>query len=181
MKKNIKKLIEYINDKYDFFNRKVEYFYFDHIKPIFKPCHKKLRKSIPRTWADTVSLIVDVNFAMIKEFYEDEYLLGFVDWKASSKNHENFEKWLKKAYKYITEERPLLNKKLELAYPPSRPIEEMFERIPQDDGTTRIYLKNDKIPYKVKYKEVIRIEKLIHKKDTEMLQKMIESRDYFWT
>lgn len=174
----IKKTLE---ESIETLSYRLRMYYYDYLKPVIRPSHQKLRKSIPRNWVDTVNLIVNVNFAMIKEFYEDEYLLGFVDWKGTGKNHENFEKWLKKTYKYITEERALLNNKLELAYPPSKPIEEMFERVPQDDGTTRIYLKDDGIPYKVKYKEVLRLEKLIHKKDTDVLQKMIEFRDYFWT
>lgn len=178
---------KYLQDKLniysfiDIFPYSLRLYYYDYIKPIFKPQHKKLRKSIPRTWVDTVSLIVDVNFAMIKEFYEDEYLLGNIDWKGSSKEHGNFEKWLKKTYKYITEEKPELEKKMELAYPPITKIEDMFEREQQEDGTTRIYLKDDGIPYKIKYKEVLRFEKLIYKKDTLILQKMIEFRNYFWT
>lgn len=160
---------------------KFKLYFYDFIKPIFKPEHKKLRKSIPRTWTDTVSLIVEVNFAMITEFYEDEYLLGNVDWKGSSKEHGLFEKWLKKTYKYIKEDRVDLMAKLDSAYPPVKPFNEMFEETIDNNGKKSYRLKNDGVPYKTKYKEVLRLEKLINKKDTDILKKMIDNRDYFWT
>jgi len=42
-------------------------------------------------------------------------------------------------------------------------------------------MKNDGIPYDVKYKEVNRLEKLIEEKDTDILIQIIKRRDYFWT
>jgi hypothetical protein len=58
-------------------------FYYDHIKTIFKPQHKRLRKAIPRQWSDLTHLIVVVNFEFIKSFYDDEYSTGLVDWDAT--------------------------------------------------------------------------------------------------
>jgi hypothetical protein len=184
----MKKIIErYLYNKYgrliiwNLIPYKFKFYYYDFIRPIFKPEHRKLRESIPRTWADTVSLIVKVNFAMITEFYEDEYLLGFVDWKGSSKEHGLFEKWLQKTYKYIKEERVVLMAKLDSAYPPVKSLNDMFEETIDNNGKKSYLLKDDGIPYKTKYKEVLRLEKLIHKKDTDILKNMIDNRDYFWT
>jgi hypothetical protein len=154
--------------------------YWEKIKPIFKPQNKRLRKFIPRTWKDMSHLMVDLNFEMIKVFYEDEYKAGIVDWE-SDQPHRDFSKWIENSYFYITKARPKLEIDLENSYPPSKPMEEMFEHIPQEDGTTRIYLKDDGIPYEIKYAEVNRIEKLIEETDTKILKEFIEYRHFFWT
>jgi len=125
-------------------------------------------------------LVVTVNFEFIKAFYEDEFKADIVDWEATEQ-HSEFAKWLEGAYEYVTKIRPQLEIDLQNAYPPSKPIEEMFERIPQEDGTTRMYMKDDGIPYEVKYKDVNRIEEEIKNRDTEILTELIKRRDYFWT
>jgi len=155
-------------------------YYYDHVKPFFSPHNKRIRKAVPRQYRDISSLIVDVNFEFIKAFYEDEYNAGIVDWDATE-HHKEFAQWLEKAYEYITKTKPQLEKDLENAYPPSKPIEEMFERVPQEDGTVRTYMKDDGVPYEVKYKEVNRIEEEIKNRDTELLTELIERRDFFWT
>jgi hypothetical protein len=154
--------------------------YYDKIKPIYNPSNKRLRKFIPRTWQDFSNLMVDLNFEIIKTFYEDEYTAGIVDWD-SDQPHRDFSKWLDSSYFYITKARPKLDIDLQNSYPLSKPIEEMFERIPQEDGTTRMYLKDDGIPYEIKYAEVNRIEKLIEETDTKILKEFIEYRQFFWT
>jgi hypothetical protein len=154
--------------------------YWEKIKPIFKPQNKRLRKFIPRTWRDASHFMVELNFEMIKVFYEDEYKADIVDWN-SDEPHIKFARWLDHTYFYITKARPQLQIDLDNAYPPTRPFEEMFERIPQEDGTTRMYLKNDGIPFEVKYKEVNRIEKLIDDTDTKVLKEFIDYRNFFWT
>jgi hypothetical protein len=154
--------------------------YWEKIRPIFSPRNKRLRKSIPRTWKDISHLMVDLNFEMIKTFYEDEYKADIVDWD-SDQPHRDFSKWLESSYFYITKARPKLEIDLENSYPPSKPMEEMFERVPQEDGTTRIYLKDDGIPYEIKYAEVNRIERLIEETDTKILKEFIEYRHFFWT
>jgi hypothetical protein len=154
--------------------------YWEKIKPIFKPQNKRLRKFIPRTWRDTTDFMVHLNFEMIKIFYEDEYKAGIVDWEADEP-HNRFARWLDHTYFYITKARPKLEIDLENAYPPSKPIEDMFERIPQEDGTTKIYIKDDGIPYEVKYKEVNRIEKLIDDTDSKILKEFVDYRHFFWT
>jgi hypothetical protein len=154
--------------------------YWEKIKPIFKPQNKRLRKFIPRTWVDTCDFMVKLNFEMIKVFYEEEYMADIVDWE-SDEPHSKFARWLENTYFYITKVRPQLEIDLQNAYPPIKPIEEMFERIPQEDGTTRMYLKDDGVPYDVKYKEVNRLEKLIFESDTEILINFTKNRSFFWT
>ncbi len=154
--------------------------YYDKIRPIFNPQNKRIRKSIPRTWADITSLVVDVNFEFIKVFYEDEYKAGIVDWEATEQ-HGEFAKWLESVYVYITKDRPQLQKDLENAYPPSKPLDDMFEPIVDENGRKMFRMVDDGIPYEAKYKEVNRIEKLIEDTDTEILTEFVKRRNYFWT
>ena len=186
MRTLLNKLKSFLEDKriycwLDLLPYRYRMLYWDKIKPIFKPQHSRLRKAIPRTWSDITSLIVTVNFEFIKSFYEDEYKLGQIDWKSSSKEHAKFERWLKKAYRYITVERPILNTRLDEAYPPSKPFDEMFVTVTDESGRKVCQLVDDGVPYKVKYKEVIALEKKISKLDTKVITEMIEYREYFWT
>ena len=66
----------------------------------FNPKHNKVRKSIPRVWRDSDYLIVRTNFAIITEFYEDEFLGGFIDWDYDE-SHKEFKNWLIESYNYI--------------------------------------------------------------------------------
>ena len=135
-------------------------------KCLFKPYGKKYRAAIPKTWTDVCVLIEDVNFAFVKGFYEDEYKDGFVDWEGSGEECYKFSKWLEKAYKYITVERPQLQKDLDAAYPPL---------------TAKRLTKVNRKTYEREYAEVNRIEKLIKTKDTKVLNNIIKYREYFWT
>jgi hypothetical protein len=179
----LQKLVLKLKLKYDIYELadllpyRWRHWYWDNIKPIIKPAHKRLRKSIPRQWQDITSLIVNLNFEFIKSFYEDEYKQGIVDWEGTSKEAAKFEKWLNEAYRYIVVERPILQKRQEEAYPPSKPFDEMFKPI----GDGNYELVDDGIPYEVKYKAVNELEEKIETTDTEILKKLIKYRDYFWT
>ena len=166
-----------IYDVFDLLPYSWRHWYWDNIKPIIKPAHKRLRKAIPRQWRDISSLIVDLNFEIIKSFYEEEYKQETVDWKSTSKEAAKFEKWLNEAYRYIVVERLILEKRVEEAYPPSKPFDEMFK--PTGDGNYELV--NDGIPYEVKNKEVIDLEKKIEETDTKLLKELIKYRDFFWT
>ena len=135
-------------------------------KCFFNPKNKKYRAAIPNTWADVCVLIEDVNFAFVKGFYEDEYKSSTVDWQASGDNVSKFSKWIEKAYKYITVERPQLQKDLDAAYP-ALTVKRLTE-INRDN-------------YETEYAEVHRFEKLILDKDTKVLTEIIKYRQYFWT
>jgi hypothetical protein len=154
--------------------------YYDKIRPIFRPQNKRIRKSIPRTWTDISHLMVDVNFEMIKSFYEDEYKADIVDWEATE-HHSDFAKWLEVAYTYITKERPQLQKDLEAAYPPSKLFDDMFKPTTDENGRKMFEMIDDGIPYDVKYKEVNRIEELIEDTDTKIITEFVKRRNYFWT
>ena len=168
-------------DVWDLFPYRFRMYYYDYVRPVFFPQHKKVRAAIPRTWADITSMIVDVNFAMIKEFYEDEYLNGVVDWEGSSEGHKQFEQWLKEAYTYVAYKRPSLEAERDNSYPPSKPFNEWFEEKTDEKGRRVLQMKDDGVPYEVKYKDVIRLEKEIAETDTKFLKEMIEYREYFWT
>lgn len=168
-------------DIFDFFPYSWRLYYYDFIQPIINPKNKRLRKFIPRKYADISSLIVDINFELIRSFYEDEYLKSSVDWNFDKK-HKNFAKWLEDAYDYITIKRKKLEIDLENAYPPFdiKEWKESFEET-EIDGKKMYRMKNDGVPYDVKYAEVNRIESLIEKEDTEILIELIKKRDFFWT
>jgi len=168
-------------DIWDILPYKWNMWYYDTLKPIFKPKNSRLRKVIPRQWRDVSCLIVDVNFEFIKAFYEDEYLDGVVDWN-DTEHHKEFAEWLEKSYLYITKERPELEKEKENSYPKtSVDFFNIFEKIVDEQGRTLYQMKDDGIPYDVKYAEVNRLEKIIEDTDTEILTQIIKRREYFWT
>lgn len=181
------KMRSYIFEKYgiwdfwDFFPYSWRMRYYEDIRPIFKPANQRLRKFIPRKWRDVSHLIVDVNFELIKIFYEEEYAKGYIDWD-SDEQHKSFAKWLEGAYHYITVDRPKLEEDLNDAYPPLGVdgFKGMFEEV-YKDGKKTYRMIDDGVPYEVKYKEVNRIEDLIKSEDTSILKEMIKKRDYFWT
>jgi len=171
-------------DIWDIIPYKYERFYHDKVKTIFKPYHSRLRKVIPRQWSDLTELVVDINFEIIKSFYEDEYSKGIVDWE-SDDSHKNFAQWLEGAYKYITIERPEYEKQMDAAYPEAD-FDNMFEE-PETDKhgnvTRRMKSCEERYgkTYEELYGEVNRLEVLIDKKDTKIITEMVKNRNYFWT
>jgi len=157
--------------------------YYDKVRPIFAPQNKRYRKIIPRTWSDILNMIEVVNFEFIKGFYEGEYLHGHTDWEGTGEHTVEFAKWLESAYDYITIERPQLEKDMDNAYPPLRPIEEWFEACETDDkGKVKMYkMIDDGKTYEEKYGEVNRLEQLIQDKDSEILTQLVKYRHFFWS
>ena len=156
--------------------------WYDKIKPIFKPQNKRLRKVIPKTWTDISGLIETVNFEFVKQFYEEEYVNGIVDWKKSGEHHIEFARWLEETYRYITVHRPRLEKELDAAYPPLRSVDDMFEESDElYKGKKTFKLKEREGTYEELYGEVNRIEQLITDYDTEILTEIVKRRQYFWT
>jgi len=131
------------------------------LKSFFMPQHKKIRAAIPRTWTDLVDTIREVNFAMVVEFYEDEYLDGHTDWSAT-KVHQEFEQWLIMAYNYIKVKRPELDKAYWASFPDLDNIDRTME-------------------YEQLYGKTNRLEKEILDKDTELLVQIVSRREMFWT
>ena len=169
-------------DLWDILPYRWSMWYYDKLKPIFKPKHARLRKAIPRQWCDITSLIVDVNFEFIKTFYEEEYVDGIVDWSATE-HHQEFATWLERTYIYILNERPELEKQKDEAYPKRDGcLFDNFEEITDEQGRKLYKFKETGVSYEVSpYGEVSRLEKLIEDKDTEILTQLIKRREYFWT
>ena len=160
-------------------------FYYDHVKIIFKPYHSRLRKAIPRQWWDLSGLIIEINFEIIKSFYEDEYSKGIVDWNAD-KHHKRFAEWLEDSYKYITVERPELEKQKDAAYPKTDDVSDWFgEEETDKNGVVTRTMKTCEERYGKSYEEVYaevnRLDALIDKRDTKILTDLIKKRNYFLT
>jgi hypothetical protein len=182
---SIKKTINnFLRDKFDIYYYKdlipFRYwmYYTEKIRPIWSPAHTRIRKAVPRKWMDLSSIIKDVNFEIIKSFYEEEYLNGVVDWEQSGPSHIEFSVWLEEAYRYVTEERLMLEKQMDDAYPPSRPIDAWFEETEETFKGKKLYKFK---PSNADYSEVNRLEQLIEEKDTEILSTLIKYRGFFWT
>jgi hypothetical protein len=156
--------------------------YYDKVRPIFVPQNKRYRKAVPRTWCDVSHLIEIVNFEFIKGFYESEYLHGHTDWEGTGEHAIEFAKWLESAYDYITIERPVLEKDMDNAYPPLRPVDEWFEETDETFNGQKLFrMKERKESYEELYGEVNRLEQLIQGKDTEILTQLIKYRYFFWS
>lgn len=121
------------------------------------PWHGKVRNSIPKTWIDCSELVRIVNFAILEDFY-DEILKNPVE-IPDKERQQKFELFLNESIHYIRIGRAELERQLDAAYPP-------HER----QGS-----------YQELYSEVDRIEKLIHAKDSQVLNGIIEWREALWT
>jgi len=165
-------------DIFDLFPYSFRMWYYDNITPTLNPSHNRIRKSIPKQWRDISTLIVDVNFEMIKSFYEDEYLKINLNWNAY-KEQKSFSNWLKRTYKYITKDRVDLEKNIENAYP-KYDFDDLLKRMKGSEGNG-IELVTDKKTYKQKYGEVDRLEKILKNKDSKVLSELVKYRDFFWT
>jgi len=136
--------------------------FFYKVKCFFKPKHQEIRKAIPKTWADISSLIVDVNFAMIVSF-KKEADQSYVDWDGTEK-HREFKNWLDSSAHWITVGRPNCEAQADILYPPYP--------LPN-------HLKGKS--YNELYGEMNKINILISETDSNILKKMIDYREYFWT
>jgi len=183
-----RKLRDFMDDKFgirsvwDILPFRWKMHYYDNIRPIFAPQNKRYRKAIPRTWVDTSHLIEIVNFEFIKGFYEGEYLHGHTDWEGTGEHAVEFAKWLESAYDYITIERPQLEKDMDNAYPPLRPMEEWFEETDETHNGKKLFkMKERTESYEELYGEVNRLEQLIQDKDSEILTQLVKYRHFFWS
>lgn len=135
------------------------------VKTFFRPENEMIRKAVPKRYADTTSIILDVNFAIILQF-KKEADASRVDWQAHE-SHAEFKKWLDSACVWINEGRANLEKERDNAYP-SRDISELLELSDLEEC-------NDL------YKEVNRLEALIEQTDENILTQMAKYRNFFWT
>ena len=141
----------------------------------FNPRHRKLRNSIPKTWCDSTELVREVNFAIITEFYEDEYLNGFVNWE-SDEPHKEFAQWLEKSYDYIKNGRPKMQETLDASYPKHK------KELENCKDFNEYFNQDNETPYEERYKNVIYWENLIQERDDKMLVELITKyRSFLWT
>jgi hypothetical protein len=134
--------------------------YWDNICYFFNPRQKWLTKQIPNSWCDKVTLIRDVNFAMIVDFIEGEKCFERTDYEGSSEGHIKFARELMECYLYIKTRRPMLDKMY-------------WDSFPDDDKYTGDYL--------VDYAETNRLEKEMEEQDTKWLTWIVTNRGYLWT
>jgi hypothetical protein len=143
-----------------FFRFRLKDFWYNQVSARLRPRQKWLTDQIPKTWADKVWLIPNVNFYMVIDFVEGEKCFDQTDYDASGEEGVRFAKELKECYKYVKTERASLEELLSESYP------------------DRDTMTGD---YSVDYKEVNRLEKLITETDTKWLVWIVTNRDFFWT
>jgi len=131
----------------------------------FNPCHKLVRKSVPRKWCDTTELVLLVNFAIIKEFVENE--MNDVYWD-NKDNPKVFAagKWLNKSYEYIVSERNQLLDEIDKA------LQEATD-LPKDLKKT--------LTYEERYGRVNILEAELASRDRKVLVDLAEHRECLWT
>ena len=130
----------------------------------FNPLHPRWRASLPRhKCCDISELVVTSNFALIRDFYWEEVVDGWVDWTAD-KIHKDFHDTLVRHVDWIEKGLPEL--------------EEMHSKSLANAVSDFSATKED---YNTKYKKTIEIEKEKRDKETEILIWFIENREFFWT
>ncbi len=131
------------------------------IRRFLRPSHPRFRRVYRRhRWMDISDAILQINFALIQDFWHEEMKFGWVDWEGDER-HKKFYEWIKNVVNYIEIERPDLLKQVEKA----------FDNINHE-------LRE---PYDVKYKVVNELEAKIDKLDLQVLKNMIKYRTMFWT
>ena len=128
---------------------------------LFKPCHKKIRKAVPRQWSDLVELTREVNFAIIVEFYEDEFSEESFQ---SPDNEETLKvaEFLKTSYKYIKEDRALLQNKIDI---------ELDQAWRNNESEQRSKI----------YHDTFILEQELETRDTEVLVNLMRFRAWLWS
>lgn len=158
-------MTSYDNPVYAAYSRtkmKLEKWYYN-VKRFIKPTRPKLMKATKRhSYEDVTNLVVDVNFALILDFWYGEVVDGFVDWH-SDEQHQAIYDWLSYAVKWIESEKPMLQEEVELLL--TKANKEC------NDGKT----------YELAYKDFNDMEKLIDDTDTAVVMQLAKHRDYLWT
>lgn len=130
------------------------------INRLIKPLHPRIHKAYRRHEVkDVSSALIDVNFALILDFWHEEVTNSVVSW-THDKNHRDFNNQLKKAVKYIEVERPAL-------------------QVRADKELTRgTFSKKSGVNKYAKYDQ---LEQKIEQRDTATVLWAINNRGFFWT
>lgn len=143
------------------FNLKIKFsLLWDNFSYTINPRQKWLTKQIPKGWCDKVTLIRDINFAMVVHFVEGEKCFEHTDYENSSEGHSKFARELMECYLYIKTRRPMLEK-------------QCWDSFPNEDERTGDYHKD--------YTEINRLEQELDEQDTRWLTWIITNRGYLWT
>ena len=132
---------------------------YDSLRFWINPRQKWLSKQIPNEWCDKVTLLVDLNFAMVVHFVDGEKCFDNTDYDNSGDHHVRFAAELKDCYDYVKNRRPELQQQYENSYPTRETATGVYE---------------------VDYAENIRLESLISTQDTKYLNWIMINRNYFW-
>ena len=128
------------------------------VKHTFCPAHPRFRKEYPRhIWRDLSEAMVDINLALILDFWYEEIIDGHVDWTY----HPEFYEWIKGAVHYIEVVRPDIEDQISKAFKDVKTFADMT--------------------YNEKYKKIDNLEAELYRLDTKIIKEMIENRVYFWT
>src|SRR5260221_12769404 len=127
------------------------------------PRNKWATDCIPNTYSDKVQIIPDFLFAAITHFVEKsgEDCFGKIDWDASGKEHKKVARQIKQIYMWVKYDRPKYLIKLDNSYPE------------KPEGMDWLDWMNDKVPYNIKYKDVIKYETIIEQNDDKFLKMIV--------
>ena len=130
----------------------------------WNPCCPRWRKVLPKTqYSDISNLIVDSNFALLKDFYYEEVLNSFIDWDSTEKL-KTFRNDLEKHIYWLEEE--------------SKKNDEEISNLIQQAYTGG---KTPKDKFQTLTKKIHDLEDKKEKNIDKILKWMITNREYFWT
>lgn len=136
------------------------------IKLFLKPCYKRWRKVLPRwKYSDAQHLLVESNFAILRDFYYEEVIDGFVDWNYDE-FHKTFKSKIEEYVAWIEVKRNAFEEKMndELSKAAKNKI-----------------IVDGKFDFETTYKVYNEMEKEFKEKETEILKWMIDNREMFWS
>jgi hypothetical protein len=163
-------LLSYDNPVYAFFSRKkIQLSSFRwKIDRLIKPLHPRIHKAYRRYEAKDVSeALIDVNFALILDFWHEEVTNGIVSW-THDKDHRDFHNQLKKTVKYIEVERPALQDRAD-------------KELTRATNSRKNNKKGSKASFSDIYGKHDALEKKIEECDTATVLWAINNRGFFWT
>ena len=173
-----------------------KHFWFDlkyKIKCFFFPKQEWLTNVIPDTFCDKVELIPNILFACLVDYIEVEKKQNFIhdigyDWAEELKDGfvtQTYvdavnlrEEELMRAYDYIKRGRDVIQARIDWAYPPREPLDELFTESETVDGHYELTVSPERTEC---YKEVNRLEAIKLEKDKECMRIIVRHHHQLWT
>ena len=160
------------------------------IECFFKPRQEWLTDVIPDTYCDKAELIPRLLFKCLEHYveverqqphvhsfgysWEEELEKGYISQEEVNK-YQKVDKDLIKAYSWIKNGRPNIDKQIDEAYPDTEFDDVFFKR---EDGNYEMKLSDER---KESYKEVNRLEEIKSNKDKEAMQIIVKHYVTLWT